>query len=349
MTSNDHIQTEPHPTCVVCGGSGTPKYRDLTDRLFGAPGSWTIRECDAPACGTLWLDPRPTLADIGKAYGDYYTHGDAQQRTFVKRTVRALARELAASRYGFSASRLPWPGKHLATALAMLYPGLAAHLDLLVRYLPASAYGGGRLLDVGCGDGEALEILRDLGWQVCGVEVDAQAVTAARRRDLDVKQGTLAAAGFPDETFDAVTSSHVIEHVHDPRAFLAESRRVLRGGGTLVAVTPNARARCHRHHGADWLNLDSPRHLVLFTPQSLAALAASVGFREIRVISTARAVALTEIASSKLHEEGTYHWGQWPGLSLWTRAQVKQVLESLYQRIGVGRDQGSELVLMALR
>ncbi|WP_295430412.1 class I SAM-dependent methyltransferase [uncultured Thiodictyon sp.] len=349
MTSNDQIQTEPHPTCVVCGGSGTTKYRDLTDRLFGAPGSWTIKECDAPACGTLWLDPRPTLADIGKAYGDYYTHGDGQQRTVVKRVVRALARELAASRYGFSASRLPWPGKHLATALAMLYPGLAAHLDLLVRYLPASMFGGGRLLDVGCGDGEALEILRDLGWQVCGVEVDAQAVTAARRRDLEVKQGTLAAAGFPDETFDAVTSSHVIEHVHDPRAFLTESRRVLRGGGTLVAVTPNVRAWTHKSFGSDWRGLEPPRHLALFTAESLRLLAESAGFRQIRVISTARAVALSEIAGRKLRDEGRYQDGLWPGLPLWLRAQARQSLESLYLTAGIRATQGNELVLMATR
>lgn len=347
MNTSDQIQTEPQPTCIVCGASGTPKYRDMTDRLYGAPGSWTMKECDNAGCGTLWLDPRPTLADIGKAYRNYYTHGDVQQRTFIKRAVRALAREIGASRYGFSSSRLPWPGKHLAAALAALYPGLRDYLDLLIRYLPVSSLGNGRLLDVGCGDGEALEILRDLGWQVCGVEIDAQAVTAARGRDLDVRQGTLSDAALPDETFDAVTSSHVIEHVHDPKGLLEESRRMLRIGGTLVVVTPNVKARCHKQHGAYWRGLEPPRHLVLFTAESLGALAESAGLRHVRVTTTARAVALSEIASTKMRDDGHYQEGKWPGLPIWVRAQVKQCLESLYMKIG--HTQGNELVLIAMK
>lgn len=347
MNTQDQIQTEPQPTCVVCGASGTVKYLDLTDRLFGAPGYWTLKECTAPGCGTLWLDPRPSLTDIGKAYRNYYTHGNDQQRTFIKRTVRALAMEIGAARYGFKSSKLPWPGKYLATAAAALYPGLREHLDLQIRYLPASSMGNGKLLDVGCGDGEALDILRDLGWQVCGVEFDPQAVNAARKRNLDVREGTLTDAPFPDETFDAITSSHVIEHLHDPLAFLAESRRVLRTGGTLVAITPNAQAWTHEKYRSDWLNLDSPRHLVLFTTTSLQNLARVAGLRNVTVSTKARAIALTEIASSKIRDEGQYQWGKWPGLPTWIRAQTMQCFAPLYMRFG--DIQGDELVLIATR
>lgn len=347
MDAKDQIQTEPQPTCVVCGAAGTVKYRDLTDRLFGAPGSWTVKECNAPRCGTLWLDPRPTLAEIGKAYKNYYTHGTDQQRTFIKRTVHALALELGASRYGFKSSSLPWPGKYLATAAAAVYPGLRDHLDLQIRYLPASSMGNGKLLDVGCGDGEALEILRDLGWHVCGVEFDLQAVDAARKRNLDIRQGTLNDAAFPDETFDAITSSHVIEHMHDPLAFITESRRVLRKGGTLVAVTPNVRARSHIRFAAHWRGLEPPRHLVLYTAEGLSNLAKSAGLRNVRVSTTARAVALSEIASSKILKEGYFHEGEWPGLGIWTRAQTKQLIETLCMKRGEAN--GNELVLMATR
>lgn len=347
MDTKDQIQTELQPTCIVCGALGTVKYRDLSDRLFGAPGSWTVKECNDPGCGTLWLDPRPTLADIGKAYKNYYTHGDSQQRTFIRRTVHALALEIGALRYGFKSSSLPWPGKYLATAAASLYPGLRDHLNLQIRYLPASSMGSGKLLDVGCGDGEALEILRDLGWQVCGVEFDSQAVDAARKRNLDIRQGTLTDAAFPDETFDAITSSHVMEHVHDPRAFFAESRRVLRKGGTLVAVTPNVRSRSHVRFGAHWRGLEPPRHLVLFTAESLKHLAELAGLRNVRVTTTARAVALSEIASSKIRDEGNFQEGAWPGLGTWIRAQTKQFIETFFMKRGGAN--GNELVLMATR
>lgn len=347
MNPADVIQTEPQPVCPLCQAPGQIRYQDLTDRLFGASGTWTVKECSSATCGSLWLDPRPTLADVGKAYRNYYTHGGAGLARVVHAIVRALAREHGAGRYGFPASRLPGPGARLVAGLAALYPGLREHLDLLVRYTAATEKGQGRLLDVGCGDGQSLEILADLGWVVSGVEVDPSAVEVARSRGLDVRHGTLADAAFAEDTFDVVTSSHVIEHVHDPADFLAQSRRVLRPGGRLVTVTPNARAMLLGRHGSSWLALDPPRHLLLFTSSSLEALARATGFREVSVRSTARAVALNEIASTKIASEGHYTWGKWPGLPLWLRAQVQQLWEPLAMR--TGRAEGEELVLTAVK
>jgi 2-polyprenyl-3-methyl-5-hydroxy-6-metoxy-1,4-benzoquinol methylase len=345
MNDQDQMHTESQPSCVVCGASGVVKYKDLTDRLFGAPGTWTMKECSATGCGTLWLDPRPTMADIGKAYENYYTHGVDQQRSLVKRIVRALALEIGASRYGFKSSRLPWPGKYIASMLAALYPGLKERIELQIRYLSASSMGSGNLLDVGCGDGEALEILSDLKWKVQGVELDPQGVAASRLRNLDVRQGTLGDAAFPSGSFDALTSSHVIEHLHDPVAFISESHRVLKTGGTLILVTPNARAWTHTRYGPSWLNLDSPRHLVLFTVESLQYLVKAGGFRNIRVFTTTRAIALTEIASIKIQTEGHYQWQQWPGLQTWLRAQIYQWLAPIYLKLGF--IDGDEIVVVA--
>lgn len=342
------IETEPQPRCPVCGGAGQSRYEGLTDRLFGAPGLWNMKECAAGACGLLWLDPRPTRADVGKAYLRYYTHGVESRRTRLRsRLLWAVGREYGAARYGFATSRLSGRGKHVAAALTTLCPGLRADLELFSRYLPAAAMGDGRLLDVGCGNGRDLDFLSALGWRVSGVEVDPRSATLARGRGHDVREGSLLEAGFAAETFDAVTSSHVIEHVHDCRAFLLESRHVLKVGGTLVAVTPNARALTHGVHGRDWLALDPPRHLVLFTLDSLRALAESVGLKDVRVTSTARAVAGSHIASVKLHRDGHYDWGRWPGLSTWLAAQALQLGEPLGMKLGL--IEGNELVLMATK
>lgn len=345
MNPGISIEAVPQAACIVCGSGGETLYRDLPDRLFGSPGRWGIRCCNDPHCRTLWLDPKPTPADIGKAYLNYYTHGQADARSPTKRLVRFLARELAAVRYGYASSRLPGPGKYLAVLAASLYPGLTAHLDLMVRYLPAALQGRGRLLDVGCGDGEALDILRDIGWQVSGVEFDESAVVAARQRGLEIRHGSISDARFADRSFDVVTSSHVIEHVHEPIEFLRESWRILDDGGTLVAVTPNALAWGHQRHGADWLNLDPPRHLFLATPQSLRAMALKAGFSNAQVHCTSRAVAFTETASLSLAAHDHYQWGAPQGLSTWARAQARQVIESL--RLRPDSTQGNELVLTA--
>lgn len=67
------METERQTSCPLCGTAGEAIYEDLRDSLFGAPGLWGSRAC--PACGALWLDPRPTRASIGEAYRTYYTHG----------------------------------------------------------------------------------------------------------------------------------------------------------------------------------------------------------------------------------------------------------------------------------
>ncbi|MDN5936149.1 MAG: hypothetical protein L0H75_08230, partial [Nitrosospira sp.] len=80
------ISTEARPACYLCGGHPKVIYRDLEDRLFGASGSWTLKQCPNSHCGLIWLDPMPTEKDIGKAYRDYYTHEDENTKKPKKRS-----------------------------------------------------------------------------------------------------------------------------------------------------------------------------------------------------------------------------------------------------------------------
>lgn len=346
VASGDVIEVERQPNCVACGAAGTVKYSDLTDRLFGAPGHWTLQQCERPECGALWLDPRPTPREIWKAYRCYYTHGGADPQSLVKRVVRFLARERAHARYGRVKSRLPWPGAHVALLAARLYPGLIDHLDLMIRYQPPPSEQGRTLLDVGCGDGEALEILRDLGWDVQGVEFDPSAVAAAARRGLHVHEGDLPSANFASDSFDLVSSTHVLEHVYDPSAFLSESLRVLKPGGTLITVTPNAAADGHRRHGANWRGLEPPRHIAILTEEALRAMATRAGFTGIQIFTTARAVGLAEIAALGQRETaGVLLQQPAPRLSVRLRGHLRQLIASL--RKSFGTLDGEELVLIA--
>ena len=341
------LETEPQAHCIVCGSQGTMKYRDLTDRVYGVPGYWSLRECQRGDCGTLWLDPRPTLASIPKAYANYYTHADHQPSllSLYLRLVHFLALGRAVRHYGYPSTLVPSSLTVLGSIVAALYPGMRAQLDHFIRHLPFSSMGRGQLLDVGCGAFEVGPLLRDLGWHVHGVEVDPLAVQLARGQGLDVRQGTLAEAGFPEGSFDAVTSSHVIEHVHDPLAFLEASRRFLRTGGTLVAVTPNAHAWGHDRHGGNWLPLDPPRHLTLFTAKSLERLAQAAGLREVRILLSARATAFDEMASILIRRGQPFLLGTWPGLTTWIAAQITQLRAD--RAVRLGRRQGEELVLLA--
>ena len=173
---------------------------------------------------------------------------------------------------------------------------------------------GGRLLEVGCGGGDSLALLQELGWDAEGVDFDPEAVANARAKGLRVRQGDLAGQGYPSSSFDAVIASHVIEHVPDPEALLVEALRVLRPGGTLVLYTPNAASLGRRHYREDWRGLEPPRHLHVFTPQALSALTRRAGFAEVGWGAPERGSVIL-LASRSLRKHGrivpdAHTWGE---------------------------------------
>lgn len=90
------------------------------------------------------------------------------------------------------------------------------------------------------------------GWRVEGVDFDPGAVEVARASGLEVRLESLESQRYPDQSFDAVTMVHLIEHTHDPVGLIHESRRILKPRGQLVILTPNARfggMRCSAPRG----------------------------------------------------------------------------------------------------
>jgi SAM-dependent methyltransferase len=275
--SRDQIRSRPCPDCCVCGAPGESLYEDVNDRLFGAPGMWNLKRCPNPACGLLWLDPMPLEDDIAKAYRSYYTHGGATPlpNSFVRRIYAEVRKGYLESKYGYRCIRRNRLGRLLALLL-YLHPPRRRSIDLSVFYLKSQP--NGRLLEVGCGDGSTLELLKEFGWRAEGVDFDAAAVERARKRGLVVHLGTLAGQKLPENSFDAIVARHFIEHVPDPIEVLRECRRLLRPGGLLVLVTPNARSLGHRFYLANWRGLEPPRHLHVFTRCSLAAACSQADF-----------------------------------------------------------------------
>lgn len=285
------------PACVVCGASGRLLYEDLEDRLVGTPGRWRMLRCADAGCGLLWLDPPPDARTLAAAYQGYHTHAPPPGRTAWERTLRRWLREgHFAARFGYPV-RGAWLKRVLALALRP-DPDLRENLDRIVMHLEPRP--GGRVLDVGCGGGLTLAQLRDLGWQVEGVDPDPEVAAAAARRGLTVRVGSLPQQGYPDASFDAVTLGHVIEHVAEPAALLAECRRVLRPDGRLSLVTPNAASLGHARFGRDWRGLEPPRHLQVFTAAALERAVRAARLRPLTLRTSAGGAAFIHAETRRL-------------------------------------------------
>jgi SAM-dependent methyltransferase len=157
---------------------------------------------------------------------------------------------------------------------------LRQHAEV-VRWLARRRPARGRLLDVGCGAGELLVMLRSDGWTVSGVEPSPAAVATARTRHrLDVFEGGIDEVDLPAAAYDVVVLAAVLEHLHDPLAALTRVRELLAPGG-LVAVLflPLLASPQARLFGGRWLGLDVPRHLHHFELATFARLAQQAGLR----------------------------------------------------------------------
>ena len=336
---SEEIRSRSLPGCIVCGSSGKILYTELSDPLFGAPGSWTLKQCSGQECGLAWLDPMPVEEDIHKAYASYHTHEDASVRreSWLRRAYNFIKRGYLAHRYGYQTRAVFQKAFGL---LLYLIPGRRAVVDAQVLFLPAKE--GGSLLDVGCGNGQTLAWMADLGWQVQGLDSDPAAVRVASSKGLKVTQGTLQSQQFAAESFDVIFMGHVIEHVHDPISLMKECYRVLRPGGKLIVVTPNVRSWGHRLYKRHWRGLEPPRHLQIFARPSLLRLSAAAGFASCECLAITRGAGDILLASRAL-KSNKAHAGS-------VKGALRPVAEfiNLWEWAGslLDDDAGEELVLV---
>jgi SAM-dependent methyltransferase len=150
----------------------------------------------------------------------------------------------------------------------------------------------GRVLDVGCGNGNALLSLREssCAWDLHGIEIDPGAVVKARAAGFDVQQGELADCNLPEKSFDLIRMGHVIEHVPHPAATLRKAYQLLRPGGYLLGETPNTDCMDFRIFGKYWGALHVPRHLTFFNKSNLISSLRASGFSDITIQSRLRTV-----------------------------------------------------------
>jgi SAM-dependent methyltransferase len=145
---------------------------------------------------------------------------------------------------------------------------------------------GRRVLDLGCRDG-ALTRTYAGGNDIVGVDADRDALAAASELGIETRWADVdEPLPFDDASFDVVVAGELLEHLRDPRALVADVRRVLRPGGTFVASVPNAyRLKNRLRFLAGRKPEDDPTHLQMFSADDVRALLAEFDEPELHFIA----------------------------------------------------------------
>lgn len=338
---HNHIQTITISECPICRGSGHIHFSHISDKLYFIPGQWNICLCET--CESFWLENRPLPESISQIYPtEYYTHAEPWNKLTSGGTFASILLPAKHSflhhAYGYPKSKTPLLPEFIGYVTASI-AYLRWMKDDMVRFLPAN--NGGLLLDIGCGNGEFLLTMKRLGWRVRGIEPDADAATVAQRHGIDVEVASIDDTTYlEDGYYDAITMSHVIEHLPDPVAAVRKVASALKQGGRFVTISPNPRSALGLFFGQAWVHWDPPRHFSLPSSKGLNRLAASSGLAPTvftRTPDTNGAWVARNSLGIRRHQNATAYRG----------TRLPSLIESVARIVElVDRSRGDEVVLI---
>ena len=141
----------------------------------------------------------------------------------------------------------------------------------------------GMHLDLGAGTGSFVHAMEKAGWNTIGLEPDS----GARETAVSTYNVAVYPSGdlfqLPDNSYDAITLWHVLEHIHQLNETVAKLSSLLGSKGKLVIAVPNYTSADATHYNSNWAAYDVPRHLYHFAPQSVKTLLQNHGLRVVSV------------------------------------------------------------------
>jgi 2-polyprenyl-3-methyl-5-hydroxy-6-metoxy-1,4-benzoquinol methylase len=224
--------------CPLCGSEKIGKKLAARDYTVSQE-TFDIWECGT--CTGRFTQDVPDVAEIGRYYqsAEYISHSETREG-LINRMYHSVRKITMRSKQNWVKT--------------------------------AAGVKTGALLDIGSGTGAFLAHMKQLGWQVTGLEPDATA------RENALKHHKVESSSIEDlfklepGRFDCITMWHVLEHVHDLHNYLEQIRTLLKPGGALLVAVPNYKSTDARIYGSEWAAYDVPRHLYHFSPVAMDML-----------------------------------------------------------------------------
>lgn len=241
------MQLEP-TLCVVCGSSKTTEEARSRDYIYGTSAMvFVFVKC--VSCGHVYLNPRPAPSMISTIYPETYP-------SFTSK---------------FSKARSPI---HVVKSQVMKHR---------MRYFDTLLKQGGRVLDVGCGDGQLLIDIKKryprveawgLDWHFSASMRDRLAMNSIR-----LCEGLVEQVDLPKAHFDLVIMNQLIEHLWEPQRALKSIWYSMKPDGLLTIETPNPDGYDRKLFlKGTWGAYYTPRHLNLFSASNLQRFLSENGF-----------------------------------------------------------------------
>jgi len=212
----------------------------LENRLITMQNDYRVVKC--VNCGLVYTNPRPDRETLKKMYEGYHQRGGSDENAWA---------DLMAMNF-----------KSVSLLLRSMFPGC------------------GNVLDIGCGYGHFIEIMKNSGWTELGIDPSSRTIDHARKKGLNVIETTFDETSFPDCSFNVVTMFYVLEHLLNPVSSLKQAFRILKPRGVIVIRVP------HTTPIVSFLSFfniknnlyDPPFHLYDFSPDTVKQLLSISGF-----------------------------------------------------------------------
>ena len=241
------VERQVTPRCILCDVEYRPFADDVSDFEYGVEHESSLVIC--PKCGLVTHEPAIEPDDIPGLYpSNYLAHSAGSEG-----------------------------GKNVYSELKLMLAKRAA--KQIVSRVPKN----GVFLEIGCGNCHLIKLLAELRPDMSFVGVDIEKVDVGELPRFNFYHGQFETSDVPSQNADLIYCSNLIEHVPDPRRFLAKCADALKPGGTLYGVTPNHLSIDRFVFGRHWAGYHYPRHTYVFNHHNLKTLLTSQGFVDPRI------------------------------------------------------------------
>lgn len=263
--------------CPLCKSQESTPFLTGKDIIYAlSPDIFSYVSCQD--CSLVYLQQRVHESDLSSIYPDDY----APYAT-AKCVERQSGREEDAVVRLFGSSLIPDRVQNICSKVLGFF--FKDKISSELARVFSRTETGKLILDFGCGSDVFLNKMRALGWETIGMDFNVgtigDVVSSGHKGVLFNDE--LAWNEIQDDSIDVIRLNHVVEHLYEPSKILDKLYSKLRNGGIIYMSTPNINGVSATRFKSNWWGLDCPRHVMLFSPNTLQTLLTKSGFSESRI------------------------------------------------------------------